>query len=138
VDLITQLLEAANGNTCIVVFVDRLSKMVHFAVAPTNTGALECAKLFWHNVLRLHGFPRDIVSGQGARCKGKVWTELCRLTGTTQSMGTPYHPQTDGQTERANRTLEEMLRHCVNLTRNDWDDRLDWLSSNVTMLDTSL
>ena len=125
VDLITVLLETVNGNTCIVVFVDRLSKMVHFAAAPTNTGALECAKLLRHHVCRLHGMPRDIVSDQDARWKGKFWTELCRLWGTTQSMSTPYHPQTDGQTERANRTLEEMLRHFVNPTRNDFDEHLD-------------
>ena len=122
IDLITGLPETVNGNTCIVVFVDRLSKMVHFAAAPTNTGALECAKLMWHNVVKLHGMPRDLVSDQDARWKGKFWTELCRLTETTQSMSTPYHPQTDGQTERSNRTLEEMLMHFVNPTRNDWDD----------------
>ena len=125
VDLITGLPETVNGNTCIVVFVDRLSKMVHFDAAPTHTGALECAKLFRHNVMKLHGMPRDIVSDQDPRWKGKFWTELCRLMGTTQSMSTPYHPQTDGQTERANRTLEEMLRHFVNPTRNDWDEHLD-------------
>lgn len=122
VDLITGLPETVNGNTCIV---DRLSKMVHFAAAPTNTGALECAKLLRHHVCRLHGMPRDIVSDQDARWKGKFWTELCRLWGTTQSMSTPYHPQTDGRTERADGTLEEMLRHFVNTTGNDWDEHLD-------------
>ena len=40
-------------------------------------------------------------------------------------MSTPYHPQTDGHTKRGNRTLEEMLRHFVNPTRNDWDEHLD-------------
>ena len=48
VDLITQLPETVNGNTCIVVFVNRLSNMVHFAAAPTNTSAMECAKIFRH------------------------------------------------------------------------------------------
>ena len=87
-DLIAGLPETVNGNTCIVVIVDRLIKMVHFAAAPTNTGALECAKLLRHHVCRLHGMPRDIVSNQDARWKGKFWTELCRLWGITQSMRT--------------------------------------------------
>ena len=125
VDLITGLPETVNGNTCSVVFVDRLTKMVHFGAAPTNTGALECAKLLRHNVLKLHGMPRDVVPDRDARWKGKFWTELCSLWGVTQSMSTPYHMQTDGQTDRANKTLEEMLRHFVNPTRNDWDEHLD-------------
>ena len=40
-------------------------------------------------------------------------------------MSTAYHPQTDGQTERANRVLEEMLRHYVSPTHTDWDEHLD-------------
>ena len=77
-----------------------LSMRGHFAAAPTNTGALECAKLFRHHVVRLHGLPRDIVSDQDPRWKGKFWTELCRLCDIKQKMSTPYHPQTDGQTEQ--------------------------------------
>lgn len=125
VDLITQLPETVNGNTCIVVFVDRLSKMVHFAAAPNNTGAYECANLFRHKMIRLHGLPRDIVSDQDARWKGKFWTELCKLSGGQMRMSTSHHPQTDGQTERASRTREEMLRHFVNPTRNVWEKHLD-------------
>ena len=94
VGLITGLLETVNGNTCIVVFVDRMSKVVNFDAAPTNTGALECIKLSRINVMKLHG-----MHDQDACWKGKLWTELCELWGVTQSMSTPYQPQTDGQTE---------------------------------------
>ena len=53
------------------------------------------------------------------------WEEFTALMGTTLSRSTAYHPQTDGQTERVNRTLEEMLRHYVSPTQDDWDELLD-------------
>ena len=51
-------------------------------------------------------------------------TEVCRLLNIKQGMSTAYRPQTDGQTERANRTLEKMLRHFVNPVHDDWDEHL--------------
>ena len=51
-------------------------------------------------------------------------TEVCRLLNIKQGMSTAYHPQTDGQTERTNRTLEEMLRHFVKPVHDDWDEHL--------------
>ncbi len=49
---------------------------------------------------------------------------LCRSVGTKQSSSTAYHPQTDGQTERVSRVLEDMLRNYVAASQDDWDDKL--------------
>jgi hypothetical protein len=49
---------------------------------------------------------------------------LCEMLGTKQAMSTAYHPQTDGQTERVNRVMEDMLRMYVSTDQTDWDDKL--------------
>ena len=52
------------------------------------------------------------------------WREVCKVMGTTLAMSSGFHPQTDGQTERANWSIEEMLRAYVGKCQNDWDYRL--------------
>ena len=54
----------------------------------------------------------------------KFWQELLKRTGVKTLMSTAHHPQTDGQTERTNRTLEDMLRNYVNYKQDNWDDCL--------------
>lgn len=124
-DFITQLPETASGNTQIVVFVDRLTKMTHLAAMPTNATALDVAICFRHNVFRLHGLPRDIVSDRDAKFTSNLWTEIFKLLGPMSNMSTAYHPQSDGQTENMNRTLEDMLRHWINPAQDNWDKLLD-------------
>jgi transposase InsO family protein len=63
--------------------------------------------------------------GQGSRFTGQFWTEVMRLVGTKQSMSTAFHPQTDGQTERANGILGDMLRAYVSPEQDNWDECLD-------------
>ena len=124
-DFIVQLPETKYGHDAIVVFVDRLSKMVHFAATTTTVAAKETARLFRHNVFRLHGIPRQIASDRDTRFTSHFWKEVCSLLGIDQGISTSFHPQTDGQTERVNRILEDMLRHYVNPMENDWDEHLD-------------
>lgn len=121
VDLITHLPPSANGNDAIVVFVCRLSKMVHLHACSTTVDAKGMARVFVTEVFRLHGLPTEIVSDRDPRFTGHFWKELCDLLHIKQSMSTAYHPQTDGQTERVNRVVEEVLRHYVNPMQDNWD-----------------
>lgn len=112
----------AKGYDAILVFVDRLSKMVHILPTYTTASAVDTAHLFAQAVFSKHGMPKDIVTDRGSVFTGKFMTELLRLIGTKHKPSTSFHPQTDGQTERVNRVLEEMLRHYVGVVdHRSWD-----------------
>lgn len=123
-DFITGLPCTDAGYDAVLVFCDKFSKMVHFAACNTETDAFETAKLFRDRVFALHGMPESIVSDRDARFTGHFWKGLMKLLGVTHKLSTAFHPQTDGQTERVNRVLEEYLRHFVNPGHNDWDGYL--------------
>ena len=123
-DLITALPRSKLGNDAIVVFVDKLTKMVHYVATTTTVTAPQLATLFMREVVRLHGVPESILSDRDPRFTAHFWRAFWTQLGTTLTMSTAYHPQTDGQTERANRTLEEMLRSRINFRQTDWDEHL--------------
>ena len=83
------------------------------------------AKLYLHIIIRAHGLPREIVSDRDTLFTSQFWEGLTRSLGTTLARSTAYHPTSDGQAERSNRTLEEMLWHFVSPTQDDWDEHLD-------------
>ena len=123
-DLITRLPCTPRGNTAIVVFVDRLTKMVHFAATTDKVGARGFADIFMTEIFRRHGLPESVVSDRDPRFTSEFYTSICQHLGMKQDMSTAFHPQSDGQTERTNRTLEEVLRHYVGPTQEDWDLKL--------------
>jgi hypothetical protein len=123
-DFITCLPKTKQGNDAIVVFVDRLSKLIHLQPCKTTITAMEFASVFMWQVFRLHGMPKEIVSDRDSKFVSDFWRGVCAMLGVQQSMSTAFHPQSDGQTERVNRTLEEMLRHFVNPHQDDWDTKL--------------
>src|SRR5947208_7910076 len=123
-DFITQLPNTKAGHDAIVVFVDTFSKMVHFAPTKTTATAPETAKLFFEYIFRSHGLPKSIVSNRDAKFTSKFWQTLCKTLGTKLAMSTAFHPQTDGQTERANRTLADMSRAVVIYQQDDRDAHL--------------
>jgi hypothetical protein len=120
-DLITDLPRTDRGHDAIIVFVDRLSKMTHFAPCTKTISAAELAMIFGRDVVRLHGFQKNLVLDRDPRFTSQFFSDLCKLFGTQLRMSTAFHPQTDGQTERMNRTLEDALRHYVSPTQTDWD-----------------
>ena len=123
-DFIVQLPKTLKGHDAIVVFVDRLTKMVHFQPTTSDVSAEGFAFLWYDHVFRHHGTSKEFVSDRDARFTSKFWAEACKLLGTKLATSTAFHPQTDGQTERANRTLEVYLRHYVSTSHDDWDDLL--------------
>ena len=96
-DLITGLpITRIGQHDAIVVFVDKLSKMVHYAPCTTTVDAPSLAKIFFREVVRLHGVPKVIISDRDPRFTSHFWTALWKELGTKLSMSTSYHPQTDG------------------------------------------
>jgi hypothetical protein len=140
-DFITQLPKTKTHKDAIVVFVDRLSKQAHFEAITTNITAPETAKVFFNTIYRLHGLPQAIVCDRDARFTSNFWQSLFKLLGTKISMSTAFHPQTDGQTERTNRTLEQILRNYVSYKQDDWDQHLtmaEFAYNNSKQASTSL
>jgi hypothetical protein len=123
-DLITQLPRTKTGYDAIFVVVCRFTKMVHYIPCVTAVSAPQLATLFFREVVKHHGMPLSIVSDRDPRFTSLFWQQLWKMWGTKLAMSTAYHPQTDGQTERANRTLEDMIRHYVGPDQTDWDEHL--------------
>ena len=123
-DFVVQLPVTRKGFDAIVVFVDRLTKRSIFCPTNTTITAPEVAKIFFKHVFCHHGLPKVIVSDRDAKFTSHFWRTLFKQLGTKLSMSTAFHPQTDGQTERMNRTMEEMLRAYVSYNQDNWDEYL--------------
>ena len=123
-NFITHLPITKNGNNSIIVFVDRLSKRAHFRALHSTATVPEVAKLFFTMIFVNHGLLTIIISDRDTKFTSRFWKALFKLTDTRLAMSTMYHPQTDGQTERLNRTLEEMLRAYMGYKQDNWDEYL--------------
>ena len=71
--------------------------------------------------MRLHGIPKTIVSDRGPQFVALFWEQLHESLGTKLIRSSAYHPQTDGQTERVNQIVEDMLRACIIHFDKNWD-----------------
>ena len=89
----------------------------------TQVTAKEVAWLFLKEVVRLHGVPKSIVSDRDTKFMSMFWHELHRLMGTKLLMSTEFHPQTDGATEWANRSIGQILRMIINDDQKNWADK---------------
>ena len=114
----------SDGNDAIWVVVDRLTKIRHFVPCRTTTSAPDLANPFLHHTWKLHGLPNDIISDRGPQFAIKFWRQLCSRLGISPRLSTAFHPETDGQTERANQTMEQYLRAFVSHQQDDWSQ---WL-----------
>ena len=123
-DFISGLPKTLKGFTVILVVIDRLTKSAHFVPGKSTYTASKWAELYLTEIVRLHGVPVSIVSDRDARFTSKFWKGLQTAMGTRLDFSTAFHPQTDGQTERLNQVLEDMLRACVLEFPGSWDSHL--------------
>ena len=122
-DLVTDLPES-EGKTAIAIFVDRLSKMVHFAPCTKEISAEKYAQLFIDHVFKHHGMPEVIISDRDPRFTNRFWKELFHKLRTDLRFSIAFHPQTDGQSEVTIRVLENFLRPYVERSPHTWVQQL--------------
>ena len=100
------------------------TKSAHFLLVKSIYPTIQYAKMYLARIMSLHGVPKTIVSDRGTQFVSSFWKQLHASMGTKLLYSTAYHPQTDGQTERVNQILEDMLRCCVLNYSKKWDECL--------------
>ncbi|KAJ2921647.1 hypothetical protein H1R20_g15445, partial [Candolleomyces eurysporus] len=127
VDFVGPLPKSSNRNgtyDSITIVICLLTGMVHLIPSRTTMTATELAELMFEEIYKHHGIPRNIISDRDVLFTSVFWQRLHSLLGTKLKMLSAYHPQTDGSTERANWTVTQMLRQCVNDKQTDWAQKL--------------
>lgn len=120
-DFITQLPPSGEQKfDAIMVVVDKLTKYAHFIPTFTIATAEYTAKLYYDNVFVHHGFPAVWVTDRDSKFTSAFWQQLTTYANTDHRLSTAFHPQTDGQTEVTNKTLETYLRHYVSPLQDNW------------------
>ncbi|KAF8831165.1 hypothetical protein HHX47_DHR1000004 [Lentinula edodes] len=122
-DFVGPLPESKDRNgmyDMITVVIDLLTGMVHLVPSKTTYKAKQIAELVFSEIYKHHGLPKNIISDRDSYFTSTFWTHLHNLIGTKLKMSSAYHPETDGSTERANRTVTQMLRQCVAIDQKDW------------------
>jgi transposase InsO family protein len=121
-DFIIGFPRTSKQHDSIMVVVDKLTKATHFIPLKTTHRAADVADIFLKEVTRLHGIPKTIVSDRDLKFTSNFWKGLFKGFRMNLNFSTTYHPKSDGQTERVNRVIEDMLRMYVMDKPSRWED----------------
>ena len=108
----------------IMVVVYKLTKVTCFIPIKSTHNIDDIAKIFMKEIFKLHGLPKEIVSNRDPKFTSNFWKGLFADLGTKLNFSIAYHPQNDGQKERVNQVLEDMLRMYVMDKPAEWEDYL--------------
>lgn len=114
------------GNMAVHTVVDRFSKAAHFIPLPKLPSAKETVRLVFDHVFRIHRLPTNVVSDRGPQFVSHFWREFCQQIGATVSLLSGFHPQMNGQAERANQILDRLLRCLTTRNPSSWSEQLTW------------
>jgi len=123
IDILSGLPPTPDGSKHILVLTDYFTKWCE-AYALPDAEASTCMAAMYNNFFSRFGMPRQLHSDRGKNFESKLFTELCKITGVNKTRTTAFHPRSDGQTERMNRTILQMLRTSASDNPNDWPSRL--------------
>ncbi|GJP81538.1 hypothetical protein CLOP_g11679, partial [Closterium sp. NIES-67] len=118
-DIVIGLPARPNGNYAVLVVVNHLTLMAHFAPCRTMIIAKETVRLFISTIVRLHGIPLAIINDRDPKFTSRFWQGTWNQYSTRLQFSSTYHPQIDGQTERTNQTMEQLIR-------TNWPDINKW------------
>jgi transposase InsO family protein len=123
-DFIIGLPRTSKMHDSIMVVVENLTKAAHFIPLKTTHKAADVADIFLKEVARLHGIPKKIVSDRDLKFTSNFWKGLFKGFRMNLNFSTAYHPEFDGQIERVNRVIEDILRMYVMDKPSRWEDYL--------------
>jgi hypothetical protein len=112
-DFIVRLPTTQSGYDSIWVIVDRFSKVAHFISVKTTYKGVKLVEPYIARIVCLHRVPKKIISDRGTQITSRFWGKLHEAMDTKLNFSSVYHPQTDGQTEKVNQILKDMLRACA-------------------------
>ncbi len=125
VDLWVKLPRSPRGHDSVLVVTCHFSKYVRLLPVSESLTAEGLWAELEREVFSLYGWPREMVSDRGPQFTSAYTQQMCALRRVKQSLSSAYHPQSNGQTERVNRVLGEVMRTCVsNASDADWDQHL--------------
>jgi len=94
--------------------------MAHFIPCSKTLNAEGLARLMLNNVWKLHGTPKTIISDRGSIFISQITKELDHQLGIRLHPSTAFNPQTDGQSEIANKAVKQYLQHFISYHQDDW------------------
>lgn len=106
------------------VVVDQFSKVAHFIPVRSSYNAARIAKICMEQVVKLHRIPKKNISDRDPVFTSSLWRSMQQELGTQLNFSSTYHPETNGQIERVNQILEDMLRMYIMDRQNKWEEYL--------------
>ena len=119
-DLLGPLPKTKSGHVYVLVITDRFSKLTR-AIPLGSTTASSVAKAFLEHWVYVYGVPNYLLTDNGPQFAAKFFDTVCGMLGVKHFFTTAYHPQTNGQAERFNKTILDRIRHYVVEHQADWD-----------------